>query len=33
MSYFERMRVMKRLGYGKRTKTQARIAREALRRK
>lgn len=33
MTYFERMQVMKRLGYGTRTRTQARIAREALRRK
>lgn len=32
MSYFERMQVMKRLGYGKRTTTQARMAREAARR-
>ena len=31
-SYYERMKVMKRLGYGKRTSTQDRMAKEATRR-
>jgi predicted Fe-S protein YdhL (DUF1289 family) len=32
MTHYERMQVMKRLGYGKRTTTQNRMAREAARR-